>query len=50
MLLKEGWVVYEVMYCVLLILSPITCPLTVLLTLAQQASAIFPIAPAMIGM
>jgi ABC-type multidrug transport system permease subunit len=50
LLLKEGWVVYEVIYSVMSILSPIAYPLTVLPTLAQQASAIFPTAPAMIGM
>jgi ABC-type polysaccharide/polyol phosphate export permease len=32
------------------ILSPVAYPLTVLPTIAQQASAIFPTAPALIGM
>jgi ABC-2 type transport system permease protein len=50
LLLKEGWIAYESLYSIMILLSPIAYPLTVLPTLAQQASAIFPTAPAMIGM
>ena len=38
------------LYSVMMILSPVAYPLTVLPTLAQQASSIFPTASALIGM
>ncbi|MCW4016354.1 MAG: ABC transporter permease [Candidatus Bathyarchaeota archaeon] len=50
MILKEGWIVSDSFYSIMTILSPVAYPLTVLPTLAQQASAIFPTAPALIGM
>ena len=50
LLLKEGWVVSDILYSIMTILSPVAYPLIVLPTLAQQASAFFPTAPALIGM
>ncbi|MCW4019589.1 MAG: ABC transporter permease [Candidatus Bathyarchaeota archaeon] len=50
LLLKEGWVVYEIIYSLMAVLSPVAYPLTVLPTLAQQASSVFPTVPAMIGL
>ena len=50
MILKEGWIVSDSFYSIMMILSPVAYPLSVLPTLAQQASAIFPTAPALIGM
>jgi len=50
LILKEGWIVSDIFYSIMTILSPVAYPLTVLPTLAQQASAIFPTAPALIGM
>ena len=50
LILKEGWVVSDVLYSIMMILSPVAYPLVVLPTLAQQASALFPTAPALIGM
>ena len=50
LLLKEGWVVSDILYSTMMILSPVAYPLIVLPNLAQQASAIFPTAPALIGM
>ena len=50
LLLKEGWVVSDILYSTMTILSPVAYPLIVLPTVAQQASAIFPTAPALIGM
>ena len=50
MILKEGWIVSDAFYSVMTILSPVAYPLIVLPTLAQQVSAIFPTAPALIGM
>ena len=50
LLLKEGWVVSDILYSTMTILSPVAYPLVVLPTLAQQASAFFPTAPALIGM
>jgi ABC-2 type transport system permease protein len=50
LLLKEGWVVSDILYSTMTILSPVAYPLIVLPTIAQQASAIFPTAPALIGM
>ena len=50
LILKEGWIVSDSFYSIMMILSPVAYPLTVLPTLAQQASAIFPTAPALIGM
>ena len=49
LILKEGWIVSDSLYSIMTILSPVAYPLTVLPTLAQQASAIFPTTPAMIG-
>lgn len=48
--LKEGWVVAEGLYSILMILSPVAYPLAVLPTIARQASGIFPTGPALIGM
>jgi len=50
LILKEGWIVSDSFYSIMTILSPVAYPLTVLPTLAQKASAIFPTAPALIGM
>jgi ABC-2 type transport system permease protein len=50
LILKEGWIVSDSFYSIMTILSPVAYPLIVLPTLAQQASAIFPTAPALIGM
>ena len=50
LILKEGWVVSDALYSIMMILSPVAYPLIVLPTLAQQASYIFPTAPALIGM
>ena len=50
LILKEGWVVSDALYSIMTILSPVAYPLVVLPTLAQQASALFPTAPALIGM
>jgi ABC-2 type transport system permease protein len=50
LILKEGWVVSDALYSILTILSPVAYPLIVLPTLAQQASALLPTAPALIGM
>ena len=50
LILKEGWVVSDSLYSIMMILSPVAYPLIVLPTIAQQASAIFPTAPALIGM
>jgi ABC-2 type transport system permease protein len=50
LMLKEGWVVSDALYSIMTILSPVAYPLAVLPTVAQQASYIFPTAPALIGM
>jgi ABC-2 type transport system permease protein len=50
LILKEGWVVSDSLYSIMTILSPVAYPLIVLPALAQQASALFPTAPALIGM
>lgn len=50
LILKEGWVVSDSLYSIMMILSPVAYPLIVLPTVAQQASAFFPTAPALIGM
>lgn len=50
LILKEGWVVSDILYSIMMILSPVAYPLTVLPTVAQKASALFPTAPALIGM
>ncbi len=50
LILKEGWVVSDALYSIMMILSPVAYPLIVLPTVAQQASALFPTAPALIGM
>jgi ABC-2 type transport system permease protein len=49
MILKEGWVISDALYSIMMILSPVAYPLVVLPTVAQKASAIFPTAPALIG-
>ncbi len=50
LVLKEGWVVSDSLYSIMTILSPVAYPLAVLPTVAQQASYIFPTAPALDGM
>ena len=50
LILKEGWVVSDSLYSIMTILSPVAYPLAVLPTIAQQASYIFPTAPALDGM
>ncbi|MCW4033895.1 MAG: ABC transporter permease [Candidatus Bathyarchaeota archaeon] len=50
LILKEGWIVSDSLYSIMTILSPVAYPLTVLPTIAQQAAALFPTAPALIGM
>jgi len=50
LILKEGWIVAEGLHSILQILSPVAYPLLVLPTIAQQASNIFPTAPALVGM
>ncbi|UCC58475.1 MAG: ABC transporter permease [Candidatus Bathyarchaeum sp.] len=50
LLLKEGWMVSDGLYSIMMILSPVAYPLTVLPTVAQQISTAFPTAPALIGM
>jgi len=50
LVLKEGWIISEGLYSVLMILSPVAYPLTVLPNIAQQMSKVFPTAPALIGM
>ncbi|MCW3977897.1 MAG: hypothetical protein NWE77_08190, partial [Candidatus Bathyarchaeota archaeon] len=50
LVLKEGWIVAEGLHSIMMILSPVVYPLVVLPTVAQQASAIFPTAPALVGM
>jgi len=50
LILKEGWVVSDSLYSIMMILSPVAYPLAVLPTVAQQASYLFPTAPALIGM
>jgi ABC-2 type transport system permease protein len=50
LILKEGWIISEGLYSVLIILSPVAYPLTVLPNIAQQISKAFPTAPALIGM
>jgi ABC-2 type transport system permease protein len=50
LILKEGWVVSDSLYSIMMILSPVAYPLAVLPNVAQQASYIFPTAPALIGM
>jgi len=50
LILKEGWVVSDSLYSIMMILSPVAYPLAVLPTVAQQASAMFPTAPALVGM
>lgn len=49
LILKEGWVVSDALYSIMMILSPVAYPLIVLPTIAQKASALFPTAPALIG-
>jgi len=50
LILKEGWIVAEGLHSILQILSPVAYPLLVLPTVAQQASSVFPTAPALVGM
>ena len=50
LVLKEGWIVAEGLHSIMMILSPVAYPLVVLPTIAQQASAVFPTAPALVGM
>jgi len=50
LVLKEGWIVAEGFHSIMMILSPVAYPLVVLPTIAQQASAVFPTAPALVGM
>jgi ABC-2 type transport system permease protein len=50
LILKEGWMISDGLYSIMSILSPVAYPLTVLPTIVQQASNIFPTAPALIGM
>jgi len=50
LILKEGWIVAEGLHSILMILSPVAYPLLVLPTVAQQASNVFPTAPALVGM
>ena len=49
LILREGWVVSDALYSIMMILSPVAYPLVVLPTIAQNASALFPTAPALIG-
>ena len=49
LILREGWVVSDVLYSIMMVLSPVAYPLVVLPTIAQKASALFPTAPALIG-
>jgi ABC-2 type transport system permease protein len=48
--LKEGWIVAEGLYSILMILSPVAYPLAVLPNVARQASGVFPTGPGLIGM
>lgn len=50
LVLKEGWIVAEGLHSIMMILSPVVYPLIVLPNIAQQMSAIFPTAPALVGM
>lgn len=50
LVLKEGWIVAEGLHSIMMILSPVVYPLVVLPNIAQQMSAIFPTAPALVGM
>ena len=48
--LKEGWIVAEGLYSILMILSPVAYPLAVLPNVARQVSGVFPTGSALIGM
>jgi len=50
LIFKEGWIISEGFYSVLMVLSPVAYPLTVLPNIAQQVSIVFPTAPALVGM
>jgi ABC-2 type transport system permease protein len=50
LILKEGYMVSDGLYSIMMILSPVAYPLIVLPTWAQQASNVFPTASALIGM
>lgn len=50
LLLKEGWIVSEGLHSIMMILSPVTYPLIVLPSIAQQVSKTLPTAPALVGM
>jgi len=50
LIFKEGWIISEGFHSILMLLSPVAYPLTVLPNIAQQASTLFPTAPALVGM
>ena len=50
LILKEGWIISEALYSIMMILSPVAYPLAVLPSLVRQVSKIFPTAPALVGM
>lgn len=50
LIFKEGWIISEGFHSILMLLSPVAYPLTVLPNIAQQVSTLFPTAPALIGM
>lgn len=50
LILKEGWIISEALYSLMMILSPVAYPLVVLPSLVRQVSNIFPTAPALVGM
>ena len=48
--LKEGWIIAEGLYSILMILSPVAYPLAVLPNVVRQASGVFPTGAALTGM
>ena len=50
LIFREGWIISEGFHSILMLLSPVAYPLTVLPNIAQQASTLFPTAPALVGM
>ncbi len=50
LLLKEGWILAEGLYSILMIISPVVYPLAILPNIAYQVSKIFPTGSALIGM
>ncbi|NIP67361.1 ABC transporter permease [Candidatus Bathyarchaeota archaeon] len=48
--LKEGWIVAEGLYSVLMVLSPVAYPLAVLPNIVRRVSGAFPTGPALVGM